>query len=82
MREIAGAILILAGSLLGAAGFLADAITRDQGGYGSSAYLLGSAVGFLGLVFLVSGVLKQAWDAIPVDNKRTASPKVGTPEPR
>lgn len=41
--------------------------------------MLGAIVGLVGTGRLLGGTLRRAWDAIPVDDKRTASPKSGTP---
>jgi drug/metabolite transporter (DMT)-like permease len=75
MREVAGAILVLAGSVLIAAGIVADAVSREQGGHGNTGYVLGGILGLVGLVLLLAGPLRRGWDAIPVDDKRTAAPK-------
>jgi drug/metabolite transporter (DMT)-like permease len=76
MREVAGAILVLAGSVLIAAGVVADALPRDHGGHGNTGYVLGAIVGLVGVALLVGGTLRRAWDAIPVDERR---PKSGSP---
>ena len=68
MREVAGAILVLAGSVLVAAGIVADAVSRDQGGHGNAGYVLGAIVGLVGVALLVSMRPRRAWDAIPVDD--------------
>jgi drug/metabolite transporter (DMT)-like permease len=79
MKEVAGAILVLAGSVLIAAGIVADALTRDQSGHGNAGYLLGAAVGIVGIVLLLSGTLRRAWDSIPVDDKPSGRSRTGTP---
>jgi hypothetical protein len=68
MREMSGAILILAASILIAGGVVADAITWDKGRFGNPAYVLGAIVGVVGLAFLFGRALRRAWDAIPVEN--------------
>jgi len=72
MREVVGAILILAGSVLVAAGIVADAVTRGEGGYGNAGYVLGAIAGLTGIVMLFGGGIRRAWDAIPTDGKSTA----------
>ena len=76
MREVVGAILVLAGSVLIAAGIVADALSRDQGGHGNAGYVLGAIVGLVGVALLVGGALRRGWDAIPVDDRR---PESGSP---
>ena len=68
MRAVIGAILILAASVLVAAGIIAEAVS--QGRYGTPGYVLGGLVGMVGLVALASGALKRAWDAVPVDENK------------
>lgn len=71
MREMTGAILVLAGSVLVAAGLVADGLTHgSSGGYGTCGYVLGAIAGIPGLLFLFGGTLRRAWDAIPTDEKR------------
>jgi hypothetical protein len=79
MREVAGAILILAGSVLIAAGIVADAVSGGRVGQGNAGYVLGAIVGLVGAARLFGGALRRAWDAIPADDKRTTAPKSGTP---
>lgn len=71
MRGIAGAILVLAGSILFAAGIVAVAVTTKSNPNTPIAYALGSVIGIVGLFMLVAGVLKRGWDAIPVDDSKT-----------
>jgi uncharacterized membrane protein YeaQ/YmgE (transglycosylase-associated protein family) len=71
MRAEVGATLVLAGSVLIGAGLIADAIWSSQGSVG---YILGAIVGVVGIVALIAGPLKRAWDAIPVDRKRPPPP--------
>jgi hypothetical protein len=78
MREVAGAILVLAGSVLVAAGIVADPVTRGQGGHGNAGYVLGAVAGLAGIVMLLGGPLRRAWDAIPADGKRLAPPGSGS----
>ena len=77
MREIAGAILVLAGAVLVAAGIVADAVTRNSGGYGNAGYVLGAVAGLLGLMFLFGRLLRRTWDAIPADGQRPGSTASG-----
>jgi hypothetical protein len=79
MREVAGAILVLAGSVLIAAGIVADAVSRDQGGRGTAGYVLGAVVGLVGVVLLLGGAVRRAWEAIPADDQRAAAPNSGRP---
>jgi hypothetical protein len=82
MREVAGAILILAGSVLVAAGVIAEAITKGHDGYGNLGYVLGAIAALAGIVMLSSGGVRRAWDAIPTDAKspdRTGSGAAGGP---
>ena len=79
MREIAGAILVLAGSVLFAAGIIADAASRDVRAQGNFGYVLGAVVGLVGVWMLVASALRRAWDAIPVDNKPTTSQSPKSP---
>lgn len=79
MREVAGAVLVLAGSVLIAAGIVADAVSGDRGGHGTAGYVLGAIVGLVGAKRLLVGPLRRGWDAIPVDEKQTTSPRSGTP---
>jgi hypothetical protein len=66
MREVAGAILVLAGSILIGAGMIAAALH----GHGADlASILGIVVGLAGIAMMVSGPLRRAWDAIPTDTK-------------
>ncbi len=51
-----------------------------RGGHGNAGYVLGAIVGLVGVVLLVGGTLRRAWDAIPVDDKRTNSPEKGNPD--
>jgi hypothetical protein len=74
MRTVAGAILILAGSVLVAAGMIADAVTRGEGNHLVAGCVLGAVVGLVGIAVFVSGTLKRAWDAIPVDEKKPGQP--------
>lgn len=67
MREVAGAILILAGSVLVAGGMLTNAITR--GHEGEVGYGFGAIAGLAGIVMLFGGVVRRAWDAIPTDGE-------------
>ena len=78
MRAIAGAIVLLAGAVLFAAGILADAITRDHGNYGNAGYILGVILGLIGIAMIVSNPLRRVWDAIPVDRKQTVSSGSGS----
>jgi len=75
MREVAGAILVLAGSVLIAAGIVADALVRDHAGRGNTGYVLGTVVGIVGLVLLFASAVRRVWNAIPVDDLGTNSPK-------
>jgi hypothetical protein len=79
MREVASAILVLSGSVLIAAGIVADAVTGGRGGHGTVGYVLGAIVGLVGAARLLGASLRRAWDAIPVDDRRTTSPESGTP---
>jgi hypothetical protein len=79
MREIAGAILVLAGSVLIGAGIVADAVARDRGGHGYAAYVLGAVVGLVGTGLLVAGPVRRGWDAIPVEDLGTNAPRPGSP---
>lgn len=58
MGAVIGAILILAGSVLIGAGIIADGL-RNQGN-GFAGYVLGTGLGFLGFMLLVSGPLIRA----------------------
>jgi drug/metabolite transporter (DMT)-like permease len=78
MREVSGAILVLAGSVLIAAGIVADAVSRDPGARGTAGYVLGAVVGLVGIVLLLGGALRRGWDSIPVDDKRAATPSPGS----
>jgi hypothetical protein len=69
MREVAGAILVLAGSVLVAAGIIADAASQSRDGHGYTGYILGAVVGLTGLVKLLTDPLRRAWDSIPIDGK-------------
>ena len=80
MREVAGSILVLAGSVLVAAAIVADALSRDKSGHDNTGYVLGTIVGLVGVVLLVSGTIRRAWDAIPVDDIGSNSPKSGSPK--
>lgn len=79
MRELAGAVLVLAASILIAGGLVADAVTWDKGKFGNPAYVLGAIVGVIGLAFLFGRALRGAWDAIPVENEPARSPQSGNP---
>ena len=70
MRGIAGAILVLAGAILIAAGIVADAV-GPRITYAPVGFVLGSLIGVVGLLMIAAGVLKQGWDAIPVDGNKT-----------
>jgi hypothetical protein len=74
MREIAGAVLVLAGSVLMAAGILADAIASGHGNYSTPGYLLGSIVGLIGFAFLFANIVRGAWEAIPVEDRSKPQP--------
>lgn len=78
MREVTGAILVLAGSVLITGGIVADAVARDQKGHGNSGYVLGAIIGLVGVGLLFGGMLRRGWDAIPVDGKRAGAPKSGS----
>jgi hypothetical protein len=79
VREVVGAILVLAGCVLGAAGLIADALTRGQGKYGDPAYVIGGIVVLVGVVLLFGDAIRRGWDAIPVDDKRPNSPGPQSP---
>jgi hypothetical protein len=72
MREVSGAILVLAGSILIAAGIVADAVGRYQAGPAKVGYVLGAVIGLVGVALLVGGVLRRAWEAIPAGEERRA----------
>ena len=74
MRAVVGAILILAGSVLVAAGIIADGVNKGQGAHGTTGYVLGSLVGLVGIAVLLSETLRRAWDAIPIDEKKPGQP--------
>jgi hypothetical protein len=75
MREIAGALLVLAGSVLMAAGIVADAVTAGHGNYGTPGYVLGSIVGLIGFAFLFANIVRRAWEAIPVEDQSATKPR-------
>ncbi|HJZ89947.1 MAG TPA: hypothetical protein VKE40_03690 [Gemmataceae bacterium] len=75
MREIAGAVLVLAGSVLMAAGIVADAVTAGHGNNSTPGYVLGSIVGLIGFAFLFANIARRAWDAIPVENQSPPKPE-------
>ena len=68
MRGLSGALLVLSGAVLLSAALIADAVVTQGPGVGKFAYVLGSAIGALGLLLVVAGPLKEAWDAIPVES--------------
>jgi hypothetical protein len=74
MRAVAGAILILAGSVLFAAGIIADGVNKGQGGYGNAGYFLGAGVVAFGVVVFLSKAAKRAWEGIPVEEKNRRQP--------
>jgi hypothetical protein len=82
MREVAGAVVVLAASILIAAGVLAEAVTRGIGGYGTLAYVLGSVVGVAVVVLLLGGALRRWWDDIPTDDRGSQSPRPDNPAER
>lgn len=75
MREIAGAIIVLAGAVLAAAGIVAEAVRPSDNNVG---YVLGVIVGCIGIGVLSSGTVRRAWDAIPTDPPRKAASKLET----
>ena len=73
MRALLGAILILAGSILVAAGIIAHDLGSSTRGHADAGYFLGGLLTTFGFAALLAGPLKRGWDAIPVDKKK---PKV------
>lgn len=69
MREIAGAIVILAGAVLIAAGMIVDGINHSRGGYGVPGYFLGGIVGFVGVLVCASGSIKRGRDETPTEDE-------------
>jgi drug/metabolite transporter (DMT)-like permease len=59
MGAVVGAILILAGSVLIAAGIIANGLNRAEGN-SLAGYVLGGSVGVIGLAVLVSGPIVRA----------------------
>ncbi len=72
MNAIASSIVILAGSILVSVGMLAKAMKDYHGGPG---FLFGGILLLIGSVAFLSGILKPAWDAIPVNGKTTGDKK-------
>ena len=70
MRSLDGAILILAGSVLIAAGIIAHDIGSATRGHADAGYFLGGLLAVVGLALLIAGPLKRGWDASPVDKKK------------
>jgi len=65
MQAIAGAIVILAGSILVSAGVLAQSYRSSDNGYVAGGLLIA-----VGLFVLFKKPLQRGWDAIPVDEKK------------
>lgn len=66
MRQLVGAILVLAGSVLISGGLIADSVSQGNGGQGNPGYILGALFALPGVLLILTWV----WDAIPVDSKR------------
>lgn len=74
MRAIVGAILILAGSVLGGAGIIAHDLGKSTSAHALAGYFLGGVLAVVGIAVLIAGPLRRGWDAIPVEDK---NPKPG-----
>lgn len=70
MNAIAGAILILAGSVLVAAGIIAHDVGNKTSDHSTAGYFLGGLLAVVGIAILIAGPLKRGWDSIPVGDER------------
>lgn len=72
MGAVVGAILVLSGSVLIAAGMISHAVNANHGGAGE---FFGSIIGAVGVIIICAGAIQRAWDAIPVGQKRPDTDK-------
>jgi len=72
MKTVASSIVVLAGSVLFSVGMLVKATNDYHGGPG---FWLGGLLLLIGTAAFLTGILKPAWDAIPVDGKTTGDKK-------
>ena len=69
MVALVGAVLVLSGSVLIAAGMISHAVNSNHGGAGE---FFGIILGAIGFIIMSAGVIQRAWDAIPTGEKRRA----------
>jgi hypothetical protein len=69
MTSIVGAIIVVAGAVLIAAGIIAHDLSQHLASHSSAGYFLGGALGVIGFALVIAGPLKRGWDAIPVEQK-------------
>ena len=64
MRDtnITGALLVLAGAVLIAAGIIGDSV--GDSGYGIAGYVFGGVIGGTGILMIVAGPIKRCWVAL------------------
>lgn len=67
MREIVGCDLVCCGTVLFAAGVIAEAMSPNNSA--GAGYIAGTVLGVLGLVVILSRTMRRWWDAIPVDDQ-------------
>src|SRR6185312_5157182 len=77
-REIAGAIVVLAGSLLVATGVIAEAMGARVPGTNGGCWFGGFVI-FGGFVYLFGGTLRRIWDAIGTQTSERAREKERSP---
>jgi hypothetical protein len=68
MRAIAGALLVVAGAILGGATILAEATGQSQGHLGNHAalaYLVAAVVALFGLVVVIVGLVEYQRHQLP-----------------
>lgn len=68
MKNVIGAIFILAASVLEAAGIVADAV-RPMGDYGTPGHVMGILLGLVGLAVFASDLYMRPLDDVAVDKK-------------
>jgi hypothetical protein len=78
MQPVAGAILVLAGSVLISAGIIADELARGTGrGPANDGYVLGVIVGLAGTGMLLYRTLAGWWESIPTGARPSVPPDQG-----
>ena len=63
MHTIAGAILVLAGAVLISSGVVGECLATRGSSY-EPGYILGAAIGIIGVVMMCSRWIKKKWDDI------------------